>query len=178
MGAHLRALCHRTTACRKTRRKRRAPEAGRSALLTRMDNPWIQFARWSDNERDLCLFEVTASNREYLVRQQFYAYLDDIQEFGNVLKDFPLTTKDEVRFSIGARDPAQAHWLLLKAYIYDSTGHAGLLFECCDNTIDPWRQEARFTIRCEAASLNRLGKALVDWVRSGNNEMREELTAP
>jgi len=126
----------------------------------------------------MCQFEVAASNGAFQVRQEFYAYHSDIKEFGSALMKFPLTGKDEVRFDIGFRNPAQAHWLLLRAYIYDSTGHAGLLFECCDNTVDPWRQEARFTIRCEVASLNRLGKALVEWAQNSNNELREELTSP
>lgn len=140
-----------------------------------MVNPWIQFTKWSDDERELCQFEVAASNGMYLVRQEFYAYQSDIEEFGRALMKFPLTSNDEVRLDIGGRNPRQAHWLLMRAYIYDSTGHAGLLFECCNNTVDPWRQEARFTIRCEVASLNRLGKALVEWAVNSNNELREEL---
>lgn len=49
--------------------------------------------------------------------------------------------------------------------------------EACNNGHDPWRREARFTIRCEVASLNRLGAALQVWLHDSDQAIRVELTA-
>ena len=64
---------------------------------------------------------------------------------------------------------------MLRFYLYDPVGHAACLFEACNNGQDPWREESRFTIRCEVASLNRLGMALVQWAKNDQERVREEL---
>jgi hypothetical protein len=140
-----------------------------------MTKPWVQFESW-EYEEEIRHFEISASNGSYAASQDFYESLTSIEEFGRALKAFPRSAKDEVRLEIGSRGQKSAYWLLLRAYLYDATGHAALLFEACNNTIDPWREEARFTIRCEVASLNRLGAALVDWARNGSGCLREELS--
>ncbi len=140
-----------------------------------MKKPWVQFEAW-DYEPGIRHFEISVSNGSYTASQDFYEYITSIEVFGRALQTFPRSPKDEVRLEIGSREPSSAYWLFLRAYLYDATGHAGLIFEACNNTVDPWRQETRFTIRCEVASLNRLGSALVDWVRKGDGCLREELS--
>ena len=64
----------------------------------------------------------------------------------------------------------------MRAYLYYSAGQAGVVIDFANNLGEPYRREARFTIRCEVASLNQLGQALVAWVRTQEGTVRVDLT--
>jgi hypothetical protein len=93
--------------------------------------------------------EVCASGGTYSAAQEFYVYPTDIG--------------DEVRYEIGGRTENWAHYLLLRAFIYDSVGHAALEFAADNRCGVPGHAQARFFICCEVAALNRLGKQLQTW---------------
>ena len=136
--------------------------------------PWIEFVRWPYDD-DASHFCVRASNGVYVAAQEFYGYPADIERFGRALAGFPRNRADEAHFEAGRPDLGWAHWLLLRAYLVDAAGRAAMLFQSRDGAEDPWRGEARFTIHCEVASLNRLGAALIAWGSREGVTVREEL---
>jgi hypothetical protein len=140
-----------------------------------MDDPWIEFQKWP-HEPEMFHFTFGACDSGYVATQEFYANVSDVEAFGMALEAFPSSLRHEVHFEVGKRDPAWAHWISLRAYLYDAAGHAAFEVDTCNNTRDPWRREARFTIRCEVASLNRFGTTLREWVRRTDRRMRAELT--
>jgi hypothetical protein len=140
-----------------------------------MDHPWIEFTKWP-YEPEMWHVELAASDGDFSVRQEFYANVADIVAFGTALQAFPRGVDDEAILEAGRKDPAWAHWVALRAYLYDRTGHAGVTVDVGNNAKEPYRREARFTIRCEVASLNRLGQAVVAWMRGDEQTLRVELT--
>jgi hypothetical protein len=109
--------------------------------------------------------ELRASNGRSAATQDFYCLLDALEEFGRELTTFPSSVTSETSLEAGQRDPRWAHHVLLRAYVYDSRGHTALEVELADRAVRPYGQEVRFSIVCEAASLNRLGKELLAWCR-------------
>lgn len=107
--------------------------------------------------------EVCASGGTYSAAQEFYVYPTDLAEFGQRLTAFPQRIGDEVRYEIGGRTENWAHYLLLRAFIYDSVGHAALEFAADNRCGVPGHAQARFFFCCEVAALNRLGKQLQAW---------------
>jgi hypothetical protein len=135
---------------------------------------WIQFARWQyDDPAWHC--QVSLSNGIYTVSQEAYVLPDAFRLFGTELARFPITLDHQVVFEAGGQGREWAHWLLLKAYLYDRAGHAALLFQARNGHEDPWSSEARFAVRCEVAALNRLGAALQSWRPREGESLRESL---
>jgi hypothetical protein len=143
--------------------------------ITGMHRPWVEVAKWP-YEEEMQHFQVAASNGLFTATQDFYANVTDVEALAESLKAFPRSSTDEVRFEVGSTEPGQADSFSLRAWLYDPVGHAALTFAVCSVGKDPWRQEARFTIRCQVASLNRLGASLLQWVRGEQQRVREELT--
>jgi integrase-like protein len=92
----------------------------------------------------------------YSASQECYCHPHDIAELARCLEAFPRNATDEVRFSAGSKDAGWAHWVSLRFFLYDRAGHAGVSVDVGSHNVEPYRQEARFTIRCEVSSLNRI----------------------
>jgi hypothetical protein len=140
-----------------------------------MNRPWIQIERYR-YEDDLGHFQVTASDGLRVAAQEFYGDIEDLRTFGKRLAAFPTAPSVEVAFEAGRKDPGWAHWLLVRAYLHDRAGRAALLIEASTNGVDPWASASRFTIRCEVASLNRLGTTITAWNGQEETSLREELS--
>ncbi|PYM19283.1 MAG: hypothetical protein DMD81_04085 [Candidatus Rokuibacteriota bacterium] len=137
--------------------------------------PWIEFTKWP-YEEEMFHFQVAASDCGFSASQEFYGYADDVTTFGTALQAFPRGRGDEVVLEAGRRDMGFAHWVSVRVYLYDSVGHAAVALNVSNNGHEPYRREARFTIRCEVASLNQLGDALVHWIRSSARTVHVALT--
>ncbi len=120
-----------------------------------MHRPWIEFVKWP-YEEEMRHFQVAASNGLFTATQEFYANVSAIEELGESLAAFPRSSTDEVRFEVGSVEPGLADSFSLRAYLYDPVGHAALTLAVCNVGKDPWRQEARFTIRCTASNAESL----------------------
>lgn len=107
--------------------------------------------------------EVCASNGTYSAAQDFYVYPADLADFGLRLVTFPSDIRDEVRYELGSRTEDWAYYLLMRAFLYDSVGHAALDFAVDNRRIIPGNAQASFSITCEVAALNRLGEQLQAW---------------
>jgi hypothetical protein len=140
-----------------------------------MTSPWVEFTRWPYDEEGTWHLAVGASDGQYSATQECYCRPDDIAELARCLQAFPRSATDEVRFDAGSKDPGWAHWVSLRFFLYDRAGHAGMLVDVGNHSVEPYQQEARFTIRCEVSTLNRLGKRLAAWASERECSIREEL---
>jgi hypothetical protein len=140
-----------------------------------MDRPWIEFTKWP-YEPEMLHLQVAASDGDFSASQDFYANIEDVMAFGNALQAFPRGPADEATLEGGRKDPGWAHWVAVRVYLYDRAGHAGVTVDVGKNAEEPYHREARFTIRCEVASLNQLRQTLATSIRSHEAAVRLELT--
>lgn len=115
------------------------------------------------------------SHTEFYISDGRYAaaqdsYLDDSQwlEFARNLQSFPGDLASEVIF--GGVYPEAAYYIFLRAFIFDEVGHAALEIRIARNGDEVLTAKSHFSIRCEVATLNRLGSELQRWIESGDNE--------
>lgn len=116
--------------------------------------------------------ELRASNGQLSTTQDFYCYPDDVRSFGEQLVDFPRDLSHEARWEIGSSDSEWAYHIWLRAYVHDSVGHTALEIHVDNHAVAPYRHLSDFSIVCEAAALNRLGRMLVAWDREGALEWK------
>lgn len=127
-------------------------------------NAFVSFRDLRYDEPELHI-ELRASNGSTSATQDFYCYTEDLEAFGRELSGFPASISSEARLEAGKRDPGWAHFVLVRAFVYDGVGHSALEIEVASHSKDPYGQSARFHILCEPASLNKLGVQLVAWCR-------------
>lgn len=130
---------------------------------------------WKDDDGMLQL-HLHAANGARSIAQDFYSYLEELAEFGTKLQAFPISAKDMVVFEYGSTDPTLKFycWVRIKAHVYDGTGHAALEFAVHNNQEPPDHASAQFSVKLEAATLNRLGQELAAWSRSNDGDFEFE----
>lgn len=110
----------------------------------------------------MCTFFVTVQKGALEVRARFFGNVDSWKGFGQALLEFPKTPTDYVFFHSGT-DSVYDEKLFLKAYAYGSPTHTALSITIDHQTEPPNDFRIQFSISAEAASLNRLGRLLVNW---------------
>lgn len=113
--------------------------------------------------------EMHASNGSTSGTQDFYCYVEDLEEFARELSSFPSSITSEATLEAGKRDRGWAHFVRVRAFVYDRVGHSALEIDLASHADEPHGAAAHFFILCEPASLNRLGKNLLDWC--GNRDV-------
>ena len=108
--------------------------------------------------------QVFISNEGFSARQEDYIDESYWLTFGNELQSFPKTLKHEVIFG-------EPHFpIFFRAFVYDGLGHSALEVRINNSAPPPYSASVHFYILCEVATLNRLGKLLEKWIRSGERE--------
>jgi hypothetical protein len=115
--------------------------------------------------------EISASNGSFSGVQDFYTYPEDLENFGSNLCKFPKNIQDEVRFELGDQTSKWAYFILIRAFLFDSTGHAAIEFSVNNNSIPPNHAQTSFFIHSEVASINNLGQQLKAWIISHDSPM-------
>ena len=100
-------------------------------------------------------------------------YPSDLLEWADRLSRFPSRANDEVRFVVGNRE--STHWVWMRAWLVDRAAHAAIAIDLGHPGDDLYRRSASFAIRCDVASLNRLGEAVRRWVDNPTTPLREPL---
>ncbi|MDH4259588.1 MAG: hypothetical protein OEW16_04715 [Gammaproteobacteria bacterium] len=119
---------------------------------------------WEDDDGMLQL-QLSAESGQRALSQDLYAYPEELREFGTKLEAFPSSVKDSVVFEYGTSDPKVYCWVRLRAYVYDGAGHSALEVMAQNNLEPPVQASALFSVKLEAATLNKLGQELVAWSR-------------
>ena len=128
---------------------------------------------WKDDDGMLQL-ELSAQNGRRALSQDFYAYPEDLRQFGAKLEAFPTSVEDAPTFEYGANDPKVYCWLRLRAYVFDGSGHSALELMVQNNKQPPEQASALFSTKLEAAALNKLGQELVAWSRLNEGDLEFE----
>ena len=107
--------------------------------------------------------QVSASNGCFAGTQDFYVEPETLRKLGADFCEFPTSIKNEVCFQLGDRIGNWAHFVLVRAFLFDSVGHSAIEFSVDNNSTPPHSAQATFFIYAEVASINRLGQQLQEW---------------
>ncbi|WP_426492908.1 hypothetical protein [Hymenobacter sp. 102] len=118
----------------------------------------------------MCTFFVTVQKGALEVQTSFYGDANSWKGFGNALLAFPTKTTQYLFFQSGIDSYAEEK-ILLKAYCYDSLGHAALTVNIDHQKEPPNDFRINFSIPAEVASLNQLGRLLAKWEVKDNSEI-------
>ena len=129
---------------------------------------------WSDDD-GMIQVELTASNGAQVGKQDFYAYPEQLLEFGEKLSSFPSSMKDVVVLEYG-EDPKYYCHMLLRATVIANTGASAIEIKFENRLQPPMEAQVRFFIASEPASLNKLGKSLINWARLPSGKFRAEFS--
>lgn len=70
--------------------------------------------------------EITASNGYFSGVQDFYTHREDLEILGTKFCNFPQDLHDEVILRLGEKSDKYAYFLLVRAFLYNSVGHAAI----------------------------------------------------
>ena len=121
--------------------------------------PQIIVKRYPYEEPYLIQLEFFVSNGNFRGSTDFYCDAGDLKTIGLALQNFPSKVGDEYRYEIGSENQKDQYYVyfLLRAYTIDSVGHCAIQFAININAVEPNEGICRFSIRADAASINRLG---------------------
>lgn len=108
--------------------------------------------------------EISASNGYFSGVQDFYTYPEDLNALGTDFYKFPQSIQDEVRFELGDRTGKWAYFVFVRAFLFDSVGHAAIEFAVDNNATSPNHAQTSFFIRTEVSAINNFGQELRAWV--------------
>jgi len=135
----------------------------------------LALTRLSEDDYGLLHLQLLAQAGNRAIWQDFYAYPDELRDFGTKLEAFPASVGDVVVFEYGSQDQKEEYcWVILKAYVYDAKGHTALEVGAQNNQDPPAQASGSFSVALEAATLNRLGAELVAWSQSKKGDFEFE----
>ena len=104
--------------------------------------------------------EFKVSNGVFVGATDIYCNVDEIAGIGRGLRAFPSRIGDEYVYEYGTDDPGARFYrhFVMRAYTIDGVGHCALQFGINLNEEEPEEGVCRFSIRVDAAALNRLGE--------------------
>ncbi|TGE22263.1 hypothetical protein E5K00_18625 [Hymenobacter aquaticus] len=116
-----------------------------------------------------CTFDVTILKGKIETHVTFLGSVDTWQTFAKHLLRYPATVNDKAAFEVRG-GPCQDYFCL-NAYCYDAAGHTAVQVITDNNEDIPGRCRMEFSIRAEAASINNLGRLLLDWQVENDSEI-------
>lgn len=127
----------------------------------------IQLIKLYDDGDGAVHLSISVTTELYKTSLDDYTSMDCFKVFGQKLLNFPKNST-EPALEWGDWDSERnLNCLLLRAYLYDTLGHAGLEVKMRRNGKPIIAAQTHFSIATEVASINAFGKALTEWVESG-----------
>jgi hypothetical protein len=128
-------------------------------VAERAVKPLIKIRRYPYEEPYHIHLEFTVSNGSFCGGTDFYCNAEDLSKIGIALQSFPRGVGDEYRYECGSEKPEDRcyRYFLMRAYTTDLVGHCAIQFVINNNSAEPSEGACRFSIKAEAASINRLG---------------------
>jgi hypothetical protein len=126
-------------------------------------------------EDDFLQIEGVVSNDLFQATIDTYLNRDNLVIFGEKLQAFPRNLKDEVILEVGEDNEQSYSYLFLRAYLYDTVGHAALEVKIRKNGIPVIAAYTHFSIATEVASLNEFGRVLSEWANSAHTLLEYNL---
>lgn len=121
--------------------------------------PQVIVRRYAYEEPYQLHLEFVVSNGGFRGAADIYCGVEELKEMGRALRRFPAKVGDEYRFEYGSEKPEDRfyRYFLMRAYTTDAVGHCAIQFVINLNSVEPNEGACRFSLRAEAASINRLG---------------------
>jgi hypothetical protein len=121
--------------------------------------PLIIVRRYPYEEPDHVHLEFVVSNGSFGGATDIYCGVEELKEIGRALQNFPAKVGDEYRYEYGSEKPEDRfyRYFLMRTYTTDAVGHCAIQFVINQNSDEPHEGVCRFSLRAEAASINRLG---------------------
>ena len=133
------------------------------------DSPFISLERFPYDAPEWHI-QIGASNGYFSGFQDFYTYSQDLEVLGTKLCQFPQNLQDEVVLEVGERSAKCSCFVLVRAFLYDSVGHAAIEFAVDNNRKLLNHAQTNFFIRTEVAAINKLGQQLLSWLVSNDSQ--------
>ncbi len=143
-----------------------------------MHKPYVIVRRYPWDEEPINVnIQISASNGLFAGTIEVYCAAQDLADMGSNLQNFPASAGDEYRYELGSEDPAQrcSVYFLLRAYTTNAAGHCALQFRMSGNSSPPNDGACEFSIRAEAAAINRLGSLLEQFSGLDHRELHWRL---
>jgi hypothetical protein len=137
-------------------------------------SPFIRVRRYPYEEPYHTQVVFHASNGLFIGSTDIYCGVADLEDIGSALAVFPRKIPDEFRFEHGSEQPGKRFYrfFLLRAFTTDSAGHCAIQFRMNLNKTEPEDGMCGFSIRTEAARINRLGALFLRLHKSSRGELR------
>lgn len=116
-----------------------------------------------DDSDELLKIEIHLNNGLNATTLNYYNYIEDIQNFGKKLSQFPSSVSDEIIYEIGEKGNKWAFYLLLKVFYKSENNSFAIKIITCNNGVDYSFSQSEFEINFEPASINRFGERLKNW---------------
>ena len=134
--------------------------------------PRVELKNLSTDDDGMLQLEFGASNGITSARMELYAYPADVLSFASDLEDFPAGPTSEVTWMSGGPDPKWFGHMCFRAHVLNGSGHSALDVLMEVHGAPPNRSSSSFSLRCNPADINELGRRIRAWL----NEPAEQLT--
>jgi len=125
---------------------------------------------WEDSD-GMVQIELSASNGLQSTNQDFFAYPDDIEAFGESLASyFPKLGEGEVTFKCGDEAEKIYSYVFVKAF-YITASNTGLLIQTNNNKVGHQSALSRFCIESTLHEVNKLGTQISRWAKAMHEPM-------
>ena len=118
--------------------------------------------------------EISASNGAFSMCTDIYLNTAELDELGRRLQSFPRRVGDTCELRYGSDDPLKRFYRLfvLRAYTFNAIGHCAIALQVNQNSAEPNEGIAQFSIKAEAAAINRLGALFEEFARLSHRSLR------
>lgn len=139
-----------------------------------ISDPFVILRRYPYEEPYLIHVGFFVSNGLFMGSTEIYFNVEDIAAMGDALKSFPKSVGDEYRYICGSEKPKahESDYFMLRAYTTNAKGDCALQFAFDWNAQEPHEGSARFSIKAEAASIDRLADLLKKFSRLDHLQLR------
>jgi hypothetical protein len=128
---------------------------------------------WID-DNGMFQLDIGASNDRTSARMELYAYPADILSFASGLESFPANANSEVVWESGGIDPKWYGHMRLRAHVLNGSGHSALEVTMEVRSTPPDSSRSVFSLRCNPADLNELGRRIKEWLAQPSEQLTME----
>jgi hypothetical protein len=136
--------------------------------------PWVTLKNVSSDDDGTLQVVVGASNGRASAGMDVYADPADILAFACDLEGFPANRGSEVCWESGSTDPKWYGHMRLRAHVLNGSGHSVLDVLMDVRGSPPNAEMSRFSLRCNPADLNELGRRIREWIADPSVPLKVE----
>jgi hypothetical protein len=134
----------------------------------------VELKNVSTDDDGMLQMDVGASNGRTSARMELYACPADLQLFASVLEGFPASAESEVVWESGSADPKWFGHMRLRTHVLDGSGHSALEVLMDVRGTPPVTAMSKFSLRCNPADLNELGRRIKAWLANPSDPLTVE----